>query len=272
VARIDVTRSQVELQTQQNRLTAQLNDFAKQKIALETNRIDLGKLLLPPRTWQEELKIPERQQRTMKRPQGPRDFEKTMDTPTDQAFVFSGFYGCDESNLTDTRAMNMASRIISTRMTTEVREEAQLVYSIGASLRPGTTYPGFGVFSASATTDPVKTIALKDKLAAMYQAFAKDGPSDDELTVAKKQRANDFDEQMKQPGFWQGQLDQLTYRGMSLDEVMSAPAAYQAITTKQIKDTFVKYYGKENTIVVTVMPQAGQTKDAGKDKKSETGQ
>ena len=33
-ARIDVTRSQVELQTQQNRLTSQTNDFAKQKIAL----------------------------------------------------------------------------------------------------------------------------------------------------------------------------------------------------------------------------------------------
>jgi len=33
-ARIDVTRSQVELQTEQNRLTSQINDFAKQKIAL----------------------------------------------------------------------------------------------------------------------------------------------------------------------------------------------------------------------------------------------
>jgi outer membrane protein TolC len=33
-ARIDVTRSQVELQTEQNRLTSQLNDLAKQKINL----------------------------------------------------------------------------------------------------------------------------------------------------------------------------------------------------------------------------------------------
>lgn len=33
-ARIDVTRSQVELQSEQNRLTSQLNDFAKQKIIL----------------------------------------------------------------------------------------------------------------------------------------------------------------------------------------------------------------------------------------------
>src|SRR5881394_1283599 len=37
----------------------------KQKIALETARIDLGKVLLPPRTWQQELKMPQRHQRTM---------------------------------------------------------------------------------------------------------------------------------------------------------------------------------------------------------------
>src|SRR3954471_12509488 len=32
----------------------------KQRVQLETQQIDLGKVLLPPRTWQQELKIPER--------------------------------------------------------------------------------------------------------------------------------------------------------------------------------------------------------------------
>ena len=93
------------------------------------------------------------ERRTLTRPKGPRVVERTMETKTDQAFVFSGFYAADETNLTDVRALNMASRILSTRMTTEVREQAQLVYSIGASQVPGSTFPGFGVFSASATTE-----------------------------------------------------------------------------------------------------------------------
>jgi indolepyruvate ferredoxin oxidoreductase len=38
---------------------------AKERIALETQRIDLNRVLLPPRTWQEELKIPQRFERTM---------------------------------------------------------------------------------------------------------------------------------------------------------------------------------------------------------------
>src|SRR5439155_18749576 len=36
-----------------------------QKIALETAAIDLNKVLLPPRTWQQELKIPDRFATTM---------------------------------------------------------------------------------------------------------------------------------------------------------------------------------------------------------------
>src|SRR5688572_24046601 len=39
---------------------------AKQRIALDTQRIDLGKVLLPPRTWQQELKMPERHAATVK--------------------------------------------------------------------------------------------------------------------------------------------------------------------------------------------------------------
>ena len=37
----------------------------KQRVALESPKIDLSKVLLPPRTWQEELRIPERFDKTM---------------------------------------------------------------------------------------------------------------------------------------------------------------------------------------------------------------
>ena len=194
--------------------------------------------------------------RELKRPAGPRSIEKTLDTPTAQAFVFSGFYGADEKNLADARALNMAARILSTRMIKEVREDAQLVYSIGASSRAATTWPGFGIFSASAPTDPAKVAALIEKLASMYAVFAKDGPTDDEMTVAKKQMANTFEEQLKQPAYWSGQLDNLALRGVSLDDVVGAPAAYQAMTAQQVKDTFAKYYSKDNSITVSIKPNA----------------
>ncbi|MFO0827546.1 MAG: pitrilysin family protein [Phycisphaerales bacterium] len=200
--------------------------------------------------------------RHVKRPSGERVVEKSLDTPTEQAFVFVGFYGADESNRADARALNMAARILSMRMVKQVREEAQLVYSISAGSRAASTYPGFGVFSASAPTDPAKVPALVSKLRSMYDEFAKSGPTEEELVTAKKQMDNTFSEQLKEPSFWAGRLNQMTFRGAKIDDVLSEPEAYQAMTSAQIQDAFKRYYTKDSTIVVVVKPEASKAAGA----------
>jgi zinc protease len=193
-------------------------------------------------------------QRTVERPKGPRTTELSIETPTPQAFVMSGFYGADQANLADARALSLASRILSTRMISEVREKAQLVYSIGAGSRAASTYPGFGLFSAAAPTDPPKAQPLIEKLASMYATFAKEGPTQDELDVARKQFANTYAEQVKEPGYWSGRLSQITFRGASLDDVVNEQAAIEAITAEEIKAAFAKYATPENVITVVVTP------------------
>ena len=193
--------------------------------------------------------------RKLTRPPGPREITRTVQTETPQAFVLSGFYGADESDVADARALSVAARILTTRMVKEVREDAQLVYSISASSRPGTTYPGFGLVSAASPTEPAKVAALVKKLADMYAAVARDGVTASELDVAKKQIANTFDEQMREPAYWLGRLSQMTFRGMSLDDVVDAPAAYQALTGDQVRETFAKYYSHDRSVVVIVKPQ-----------------
>jgi zinc protease len=194
--------------------------------------------------------------RKLERPRGPRVIEKTIETPTPQAFVMSGFYGADQADRADARALTMASRILSTRMVKQIREDAQLVYSIGAQSRAATTYPGFGVVSAGAPTEPSKVQALVDKLSSMYAEFAAAGPTEEEMDVARKQFANTFKDQLQDPAYWAGRLDQLTFRGLKLEEIVDDPAAYQALTANQVKQVFAKYYSPERTIVVTVRPAA----------------
>ncbi len=193
-------------------------------------------------------------QRKLTRPAGPISIAKSIETNTAQAYVSNGFYGADQSNRDDSRALAMAARILSSRMVKEVREEAQLVYSIGASSRSATTYPGFGVFGASAPTEPAKAVALVAKLNEMYDTFAKNGPTEEELTVAKKQMANTFETQLEDPAYWAGRLQRITFRDNNLDEIVKEPAAYQSVTAEQIKKTFAKYHTKENAITVVVTP------------------
>lgn len=199
--------------------------------------------------------------RALERPRGSRSISKDIKTETAQAYVMSAFYGADQKNVHDTRAMALAARILSTRMVREVREEAQLVYSIGATSRAASTYPGFGVFSAAAPTEPSKADALVRKLEEMFTAFAAAGPTEEELAVAKLQFATTFQQEVREPGFWLSRLQQLTFRGADLDDILAQDEAIQSMTAEDVRSTFAKYYTDDNTFTVVVKPEGEKTVD-----------
>jgi len=151
--------------------------------------------------------------------------------------------------------LNLAARVLSTRMMKSIREERQLVYSIGASSEPAIVYPGFGLFAAVAPTDPGKAGSLSAAVEDMYAAFAKDGPTADELGVAKKQMANLLDELLKTPDFWLGRLGTIDYRGSNLDEVLSARADYERFTADEIREAFARYDRPEARVSVVITPR-----------------
>ena len=179
--------------------------------------------------------------RKLARPAGPIQAADTVQALTPQGAALAGFYGADLRDLRDTRLLNLAARVLSTRMLKTIREEKGLVYSIRANSDAAVVYPGFGRFAAIAPTDPGKAPALATAIEEMYAAFAKDGPTDEELTVAKKQTATLLDEVMKTPDFWSGWLATLDYRGIGVDEILAGPAQYESFTARDVHDTFVRY-------------------------------
>ncbi|CAG0970970.1 zinc protease [Phycisphaerales bacterium] len=193
--------------------------------------------------------------RTLPAPKGPKSASRDIDTITDRAAVSVAFYGPDERNTADVRAMTLATRIVSSRMVKVIREERALVYSIGCGMSPGTTFPGYGVVRAGAPCQPDKAGKLGPAIVEVFDGFAKSGPTDEEMETVRKQFAKTVDDQMKEPSFWMGRIATLTYDGLSLDDIVNAPEAYQKITAAQIKDVFNKYYGPTRTISVTVKPK-----------------
>lgn len=193
--------------------------------------------------------------RQMTLPKGPRIRHVEMDTVTELGGAFGGFYGPDQSNVDDVRAMRLATSIITTRMVKRIREEEQLVYSIRANLDPGAAYPGFGMLFAAAPSGPATVDALSERIGQMFAEFATSGCSDDEVAKAKLQMATTLDEQMKEPAAWLARLENLTYDGLSLDDFMRSPDAYQHITTDQINATYRKYYAPDRTVSVKIKPK-----------------
>jgi zinc protease len=194
------------------------------------------------------------EKRALVREKGPKVVAETIATKTDMANVMVGFYGPDLTNVADARAMQLAARVISSRMVQEIREKAQLVYSIAAASTPGQVYPGFGLFRSSAPTQPGKADALVAKITEMFDAFAAEGPTEDELKVAKGQIANTLDEAMKEPSFWMGEIASMTFNDNDLDRVLATPAAFEAISASDVKAAFVKYHVKENALQVVLRP------------------
>lgn len=188
---------------------------------------------------------------------GPLAGRRELKTKTDQAIAMSGFYGVDAKNLTDVRLMNMAARILTTRAIDRIREKEQLAYSPTVSSTPGTEYPELGLVATVSSTAPDKVEALIKSIGEMYDDFAKSGPTAEELETAKKQMANTFDEQIREPGYWTSILATLDYRGRTLESVVQAPAAYQAFTADQIRGAFAKYHTPARTFRLDVTPEAG---------------
>ncbi|MBX3358239.1 MAG: insulinase family protein [Phycisphaeraceae bacterium] len=194
--------------------------------------------------------------RKVSRPAGPVVKASTVDTKTPAAVVLGGFFGPDADNIPDARAMDMAAKILSTRMIKQIREEQALVYSIGAQSQPARVVPGLGLFFAFAPTKPEKVPALEAALKEVFDEFAKTGPTEEEMVVAKKQFANTFDESMKQPQFWLGETAAMDYRSANLNDVVSAPEAFQAMTADQVHQVFSKYYKPEAQLMISLSPSS----------------
>lgn len=193
--------------------------------------------------------------RSMVRPKGPIVVERPMKTATDKAVVLAGFYSADYANIAEHRRLLLASRILTTRAITEIREAKQLAYSPGVGAVPGMGYPGFGLFYAYSTTAVEKRAALVAAFNELFDRFAKDGPTPEEMETAKKQTANSIDQQLREPGYWASRLGTLTYRGVSVEALLSAPAAYQALTTEEVRDAVARHRTPEGSYTISIWPE-----------------
>lgn len=197
--------------------------------------------------------------RKIERDAGPYTKRVEFETMTPQALVVSGFIGCDARDTKDRRALQMATRIITDRMTKSLREEKQLVYGISCSSAPNPALRDGSMIIAGSFTDPARSAELATAIREMFTEFATNGPTTDEVDVARKQLRNEFETSSQEPDFWLGVLSDLRYRGRDLAEIKQLPSYYDTITAEQLKDVAAKYFVDAGRFEFIVQPQADAT-------------
>ncbi|MEQ9096546.1 MAG: insulinase family protein [Phycisphaerales bacterium] len=199
------------------------------------------------------------QARQMDRPQGPIELLKEPKVSTPQAYVIAGYYGANEWDTRDVRALRLAARVLNSRMIDRIREELGLAYSPSVSHRTARTWPGFGLLSVQTTTDPARAEELAGEVKAMYEAFASEGPTEEELAIAVEQLRNVHDETVRNPSAWLRELRTLTYLGGSLDEMAKEREALGSFTPAELRDVFARYAVEDGRMRIIVKPAEGDS-------------
>lgn len=187
-----------------------------------------------------------------------RDIDHTMETTTPMGTVYVAFYGPDRSNRRDTRAMLLAAQILSSRMTERIRAQEQLAYSIRTFVDLGQTFPGYGVVRASSPTIPADADTLARRITEIFAEFAADGPTQEELVIAKRQAETSDRDMMRDPGFWSDTLELFTSDAVDLDDILAGPDLTQSLSADDIRETFARYHNARppmRMILRTAMPR-----------------
>jgi zinc protease len=195
--------------------------------------------------------------RESKREEGPHTRTVEVSTVTPQAVAIAGFAGVEGRNTREARALQLAEQILSSRLVKRVREDLSIVYSIFARNDPSWIYEDAGRFQAGAPCDPGNARKVIDEVHKLYTEFAENGPSDEELTNAKKQVANLLDTSMREPTYWWSILRHHDLHDRDLDAENSILEDYEELTAEAVRETFGKYYtaARKYSVIATPEPK-----------------
>ena len=120
---------------------------------------------------------------------------------------------------------------------------------------PAQAYPGLGMVTAQAPTDPAQATALAQAIDEMFARFAADGPTEAELAVSRRQIVQIIDQEMERPEFWASRLAALDYRSLRLEDLMTIREAYERFTAEELRDVVRRYRAPDTRFTIIVTPR-----------------
>jgi len=201
--------------------------------------------------------------RKLKLPREPLEETVEVNTITDRAIVALGWRGADWTEVRDRRRLQIASRILQARLRDEVREKRGLTYSVFATARAAEAYPGTGFFGAYSIADPKRVDENISAMREIFEAIAKEGPTEEEMATVRKQLDNQLAVMLREPSYWLGVLADLDYRGTKLSDVAALRERMLGYSAKEVHKTLRKFVRSDRYLQVVATPKAtGKSKSA----------
>ncbi len=224
--------------------------------ALELTRKYLGSLPQRPRTDPTIQPL-----REVHQGPGPLSATVEVETITPKATAMVGWRGADYTDMKDRRCLQIAAEILTIRLRKEIRERRGLSYSPYCISRAAKAYAGMGQFVALLTVDPETAAETVELTRSVMADFVREGPTEDEMDVARKQFANRIETSQKEPRYWASVLADLDYHGTKLSDVKEAKEKYTTYTRYDLLQILGKYVTDERRIQVIALPKKADQPD-----------
>lgn len=177
---------------------------------------------------------------------------KGIEQKSQASLIFSGDYEYNDDNNWQLDALE---EILNIKLIEVIREKESGVYGIGARATYGKIPVPRYNFRIGYGTGPERVEELGTKTLAVIDEIKKNGATQVDIDKFKAETRRSMEVQMKENGFWQGQLINAYTNGEDPKSVLDWEKQLNKITVSSTKATANKYLNDANFIKVILLPE-----------------
>ncbi|MYD92834.1 MAG: insulinase family protein [Chloroflexi bacterium] len=166
------------------------------------------------------------------------------------------FAGDLEWSRQEALTLTVMAEMLTTRLRERLREQLGGTYSVGASAQASLVPDAEYRISIGFGSDPARADEL---LMEVFEelAWLRDGGEQDYLDTAKELLRNPREEQLRDNGFWLGQIQNTLQRGLDFGGVIDFDDRLDALTLDDVVAAAQRYLTEERYVRVVLLPEEG---------------
>ncbi len=192
--------------------------------------------------------------RFVERRPGPIDELVVIESMSEQAVALVGFPGADETDVRNRRGLDLAAYVFRARLDDAMRDRTSLVGAVQVQNAPATSYPGFGLFVAMATTGPEQAEQVADLMVALLDDLVAEGPTERELQLARLSLTGKLKRSLEDAGFWADALSSSIYHNMPPERHLDAAALIESLGASDVHAILERHAAEDRRIRIVVKP------------------
>jgi zinc protease len=179
---------------------------------------------------------------------------KGIEPKSQTRIIFTGPFEWTRTNRHQLASLASVMRI---QLREVLREDMGGTYGVGVSGSPAKDPREEYAFSISFGTSPDRLEEMVDSVFVVIERLKTDGPSQEDVDKVKEQQRRSFETNMRENGYWMGQIVARISSGGDLREIPDYPEYIEALTADDIRAAARRYLNVENYVRVSLYPEAG---------------